>query len=94
MEIAIIGAGLVGRILTIMINQKLNPSKILLIDKGNYIHDTHGCGYVAGGMISPYSELTYNEKCLLTNGIKSLNIWPTIIAPSNKKTICSKKMEQ
>ena len=91
MNITIIGAGLIGRVLSLMISQRFDKYNLTLIDKNTSLESKSSCGYVAGGMISPYSELALNEKKLLSDGMKSLEYWPQIISVLPEKDKVYKK---
>lgn len=76
MKIGIAGAGLVGRLLALACLQR--GWDVTLFDAD----DDRGyssCGWMAAGMIAPYTELEACEPLLLQLGLKSLAIWPQIL---------------
>lgn len=73
MQIAIIGAGLVGRILAWRLNQLDKNLKVTLIDQ--YDRDYIGTGLIAAAMIAPYTEAVTTEAETYQLGVKSFQLW-------------------
>jgi glycine oxidase len=73
MRIAIIGAGLVGRILAWRLNHLQQGIKITLIDQ----YDRHfvGTGLIAAAMVAPYTETISTEVITQELGVKSYQLW-------------------
>ncbi len=73
MRVAIIGAGLVGRILAWRLNELRQGFKISLIDQ----HDRNfvGTGLVAAAMVSPFTEAISTEAVTQALGVKSYLLW-------------------
>ncbi|QGR02630.1 FAD-dependent oxidoreductase [Ehrlichia ruminantium] len=72
----IVGAGLVGRLLALRLLQ--DGWQVTLFDKFGK-NDRQSCGAIAAGMLALYSELEKMEEVIFELGMKSLNLWPSII---------------
>lgn len=72
MKIAILGAGLSGRLLAMRLVDL--GASISLFDPD--FSGQQSCGYQAAGMIAPISELTRGEPLLAILGVLSLKMWP------------------
>jgi len=75
-NIGIVGAGLAGRLLALECLQR--GWHVTLFDSGNS-SGQQSCGWVAAGMIAPYSELESSEPLLFHLGRESLQQWPIIL---------------
>lgn len=73
-KIAIVGAGLIGRLLAYYLVTS-TKHKVTIFD--NQQPSAADC---AAGMIAPYTELDRAESWLLTAGLQSLDLWPKILA--------------
>ncbi|GAT75454.1 thiamine biosynthesis oxidoreductase thiO [Ehrlichia ruminantium] len=73
---AIVGAGLLGRLLALRLLQ--DGWQVTLFDKFGK-NDRKSCGAIAAGMLGLYSELEKMEGVVFELGIRSLNLWPNII---------------
>lgn len=84
MNIAIIGAGLVGRLLALyLIREKHN---ITLFDKDTkQAHNS--AAYAAAGLLTPLGESLHCEPNIVKMGFESLNIWPNLLASLDEHTI-------
>jgi len=73
MKLAIVGAGLVGRLLAWRLDQLNQGFKISLIDE----HDRHffGTGLVAAAMVAPFTEAVSTEAGTQVLGVKSYHLW-------------------
>jgi len=73
MRVAIVGAGLVGRLLAWRLNALDQGIKITLIDQ----HDRNfvGTGLVAAAMVAPYTEAISTEAVTQELGEKSYQLW-------------------
>ena len=97
MKIAVIGAGLVGRILAWRLNEsflKRNQRfKITLIDQ----HDRNfvGTGLIAAAMVAPYSEAVSTEAITQELGAQSYKLWqkwlPELEAQTNQAIAFNQK---
>ncbi len=75
MNIAIVGAGLLGRLIAWRLFEE-NPEKplsITLIDKD--VSGTSSAAYVAAAMVAPMSELIESESVVADKGFHALDIW-------------------
>jgi len=73
--VAIVGAGLVGRMLVWQLSNKYPDIQITLFDKGSLQHSKSAAN-TAAGMISPLSELSVSERAIYDMGINALKQWP------------------
>ncbi|PLC07779.1 UNVERIFIED_ORG: FAD-dependent oxidoreductase [Anaplasma ovis] len=72
----IAGAGLVGRLLALALLQ--NGWRVSLFDRDDAI-GKRSCGFVAGGMLSLYSEAETAGNLVVELGHRSLELWPEIL---------------
>jgi glycine oxidase len=80
MNIAIIGAGLMGRLLALSLLRK-NESEsitITLFDKDNKLAH-NSAAYAAAGLLTPLGESLHCEPNIVEMGFKSLRLWPTLL---------------
>lgn len=84
MKVAIIGAGLVGRILAWRLHELDQGFNITLIDQ----HDASfvGTGLVAAAMVAPYSEAVTTEAVTQEIGSRSYKLWSTWLPQLEAKT--------
>ncbi len=73
MHVAIVGAGLVGRLLAWRLNALNQGIKITLIDQHD--HNYIGTGLVAAAMVAPYTEAISTEAVTQELGVKSYLLW-------------------
>ncbi|MCJ8314363.1 MAG: FAD-dependent oxidoreductase [Saccharospirillaceae bacterium] len=73
--VAVVGAGLLGRMLVWQLSNKYPDIQITLFDKGNLRHSKSAAN-TAAGMISPLSELSVSERAIYDMGINALKQWP------------------
>jgi glycine oxidase len=81
-SIAIVGAGLIGRILALECSWA--GFSVSLFDRDNK-EGKQSCAATGAGMLAPYTELQLAESIIAALGIESLSLWPEIL---NK--LCSK----
>lgn len=75
--IAVIGAGLIGRLIALELNAQ--GYTVQLFDKDS--KSAHGStAWAAGGMISPLSEALKCEANMVTMGFDALTRWPNLLA--------------
>ncbi len=76
-EIAIIGGGLVGR----LIGWQLAHSgrRVVLYERGDAA-GSQAAAWVAAGMLAPLAEAALSEALIAELGMESLELWPTILA--------------
>lgn len=78
MEVAIIGSGLVGRLLTWRLNeyyqnQLQQDCKITLVDQFNRHY--FGTGLIAAAMVAPFTEAVATEAITKEIGLRSWSLW-------------------
>jgi glycine oxidase len=73
MKIAVLGSGLMGRVLSMRLYQSVYTD-ITLIDRDN-MDGKLSPAYIAGGMIAPYSESVMGGKTIYDLGKNSLSLW-------------------
>jgi len=76
MNIAIVGAGLVGRVLTLNLLEK--GHHITLFDKESKEGIT-AAGFTAAGMLAPFAELETAESEIFEYGKRSLELWEPLL---------------
>lgn len=76
-KIAIVGAGVLGRLLSLKLNQ--DGWNVSLFDKGDE-SGSSSCSYFAAGMLTPYAELEKSEPLIVALGVLSLKLWPELIS--------------
>lgn len=88
MKAAIVGTGILGRLLGLaLLEQGWN---ITLFDSDSK-KGTKSCSYSAAGMLSPIYELEKSEPWIYDMGILSINLWPKIIAKLPQTIFFQKK---
>jgi len=76
MNIAIVGAGLVGRVLAL--NLLKEGHTLTLFDKGSK-EGTDAAGFTAAGMLAPFAELETAESIIFEHGKRSIQLWPDLL---------------
>lgn len=76
MKIAIVGAGLIGRILALQLSRK--GHRISVYDKDTRA-GAKSCTWTGAGMLAPYCELERAENIVGQMGIMSLELWPKLL---------------
>jgi glycine oxidase len=75
-NIAIIGTGLVGRVLALnLLNQ---GHTLTLFDKDSKDGKT-SAGFTAAGMLAPFAELETAESIIFSLGLRSMQLWPDLL---------------
>jgi len=80
LTIGIAGAGLVGRVLALNL-LKLGHS-VTLFEKDSPKAE-NAAGQVAAGMLAPFAELETAESAIFDMGLRSIQLWPTLLAQLN-----------
>ncbi|HCM46370.1 MAG TPA: FAD-dependent oxidoreductase [Colwellia sp.] len=85
MNIAIVGAGLMGRLLALSLlrNEKLRQKQshnltITLFDKDNKLAH-NSAAYAAAGLLTPLGESLHCEPNIVSMGFESLRLWPALL---------------
>lgn len=76
MRIAVVGAGLVGRLVAWQLSQ---THEITLYDK-DFKTAKHSAGYIAAAMLAPVAESVIASHLVVGLGQLSVNLWPNILA--------------
>ncbi|MGB3750359.1 MAG: FAD-dependent oxidoreductase [Arcobacteraceae bacterium] len=76
MNIAIVGAGLVGRVLAL--NLLKDGHTLTLFDKDSR-DGLNAAGYTAAGMLAPFAELETAESIIFDMGVRSVALWPDLL---------------
>lgn len=80
-SIGIVGAGIIGRLLALNLLQ--NGWHVVLFDVDSQ-EGKASCSYAAAGMLSPFSELEKTESIVHNLGVKSINLWSSILSTLNQ----------
>ncbi len=93
MNIAIVGAGLMGRLLALsllrgeQLTEKQSQSlTITLFDKDNKLAHS-SAAYAAAGLLTPLGESLHCEPNIVEMGFTSLKLWPTLLDSLHEHTI-------
>ena len=85
MNIAIVGAGLMGRLLALSLlrNEQLRQKQsqnvtITLFDKDNRLAH-NSAAYAAAGLLTPLGESLHCQPNIVSMGFESLRLWPTLL---------------
>lgn len=84
MKIAIVGAGLMGRLLALSLNRNAEL-KITLFDKDNKLAH-QSAAYAAAGLLTPLGESLHCEANIVAMGFESLSLWPSLLASLDEHT--------
>ena len=76
MNIAIVGVGLVGRILAL--NLLKEGHALTLFDEDSAYGD-NAAGFTAAGMLAPFAELESAESVIFEHGKRSIALWPALL---------------
>lgn len=76
-SIAIVGAGLIGRILAFELLQE--GCKVSIFDRDSEL-GSQSCGWTGAGMLAPYAELDAADELVFSLGVASLPLWQKLIA--------------
>ena len=75
-NIAIAGGGIMGILCAYMVQKHLPDATLTLYDPAGF--PANNASYIAGGMISPFSELDHMPESYLSAGQTAINIWESI----------------
>lgn len=79
MNIGIVGAGIIGRLLAHKLAKDEDKNNIVLFDKDTYA-GAASCSMTAAGLLAPYAEIETSELLISQLGQYSIAQWPKIIA--------------
>ncbi|WP_024850165.1 FAD-dependent oxidoreductase [Hydrogenovibrio kuenenii] len=77
MNIGIAGAGLVGRVLALML---LRQGHHLTLFDSDTPEGENAAGLTAAGMLAPFAELETAESAIFDSGQRSIQLWPALLA--------------
>jgi len=83
MNIAIIGAGLMGRLIALSLLR--SGKNITLLDKDTELAH-NSAAYAAAGLLTPLGESLHCQKNIVAMGLASLRLWPTLLNSLNEYT--------
>ena len=75
-RIAVVGAGIIGRILSWKLLRK--GHEVTLFDREEW-HNPHGCSYAAAGMVAPYCEMDTAEYLIARIGLDCYYAWKDLV---------------
>jgi len=78
MNIAIAGAGLVGRVVALNLLRTNPDIAITFFDKDSK-EGVSAAGFTAAGMLAPYAELETAESVIFDLGHRSIALWPSLL---------------
>lgn len=82
-RIAILGAGLIGRLVALQLHR--SGCDVTLFDKGDK-GASQSAAYAAAGLLTPLGESLHCEPNIVQMGVESLTLWPKILATLTKNT--------
>jgi glycine oxidase len=77
MKVAIIGAGLIGRLAALKLIGSHHDVTLL---EANSFDSPHNAAAISAGLISPISESIYTTPNVIQMGFQSLSLWPEILS--------------
>ncbi|MFZ8932430.1 MAG: FAD-dependent oxidoreductase [Bacteriovoracaceae bacterium] len=90
MKIAVVGAGIIGRLISLSLLKK--GHNVSLFDKESSSPSrVQSASLTAAGMLAPFCELEYGTPEITQWGLRSLELWPKIIEELGGKVYFQKK---
>ncbi len=83
MNIAIVGAGLMGRLVALSLHRQ--NYQVTLFDKDNKLAH-NSAAYAAAGLLTPLGESLHCQPNIVAMGFESLKLWPDILANLHEHT--------
>jgi len=84
MKIAIVGAGLIGRLIALHLHRQ-TEFDVALFDKDTKLAH-NSAAYAAAGLLTPLGESLHCEDNIVAMGFESLQLWPKILASLEEHT--------
>lgn len=84
MKIAVVGAGLMGRLLALSLHRQAKV-EVTLFDKDTKLAH-NSAAYAAAGLLTPLGESLHCEANIVAMGFESLSLWPSLLASLNEHT--------
>lgn len=75
-NIAIVGAGIIGRLIALSLNRQ--GYQVTLIDKDDK-NGKQSAAYAAAGLLTPLGESLHCEKNIVDMGFESIKLWPKLL---------------
>ena len=85
MKIAIVGAGLMGRLLALSLIRDKQHSVCLFDQDSKDAHQS--AAYAAAGLLTPLGESLHCEENIVAMGFKSIALWPQLLNSLDEHTI-------
>lgn len=79
LSVAIAGGGLVGKLVALAL-LKQSPDLRITVFEQDKSNEMSAAGFTAAGMLAPFAELETAEACLLDLGLRSIQLWPSLLA--------------
>lgn len=76
MNIAIVGAGILGRMVGLA--ALAQGWRVTIYDQ-NGLYEQKSCSFVAAGLLTPVAELEHSGAEVFSLGLQSLKLWPTLL---------------
>lgn len=74
-RVAVIGAGLMGRLLALLLLDRGHP--VTLFDR-DPVNEGRAAAWTGAGMLAPWAELESAERGVFELGVRSLTLWPAL----------------
>jgi len=84
MKIAIVGAGLMGRLLALSLHRQAEL-EVTLFDKDTKLAH-NSAAYAAAGLLTPLGESLHCDANIVEMGFESLSLWPDLLASLEEHT--------
>lgn len=84
MKIAIVGAGLMGRLLALSLHRQAEFAVTLFDKDTKQAHNS--AAYAAAGLLTPLGESLHCEANIVEMGFESLSLWPNLLASLDEYT--------
>ncbi|WP_274620256.1 FAD-dependent oxidoreductase [Colwellia maritima] len=89
MNIAIVGLGLIGRLIALSLHRQ-SEYNVTLFDRDNKLAH-NSAAYAAAGLLTPLGESLHSEANIVAMGFESLLLWPTLLASLDEHTFFQSK---
>ena len=83
MKIAVVGAGLLGRLLALKLHRQSN-CEVFLFDKDTKLAH-NSAAYAAAGLLTPLGESLHCKNNIVAMGFESLALWPHLLTGLDEK---------
>ncbi|MCK9469153.1 MAG: glycine oxidase ThiO [Porticoccaceae bacterium] len=83
-SVAIVGAGLIGRLLALLLTERGHP--VTLFDR-DPIDSGRAAAWTGAGMLAPWAELESADRGVFELGLRSLALWPALADKLGRQAI-------